>query len=84
MEAMKIITKRAVDVAVDDQLWNGNVGLRVTKVEHEDEDRWQGKGGTVAAGACPLPMGGPSGGGDVTFGWNSAAPGISNYDNVLH
>jgi len=44
----------------------------------------QGKGGTIAAGACPLPMGGPSGGGDVTIGWNSAAPGISNYDNVLH
>lgn len=44
----------------------------------------QGKGGTLAPGACPLPMGGPSGGGDVSIGWNSAAPGISNYDNVLH
>jgi hypothetical protein len=44
----------------------------------------QGKSGTVAFGACPIPMGGPSGGGDVDIGWNSAAPGVTDYSKVLH
>ena len=35
-------------------------------------------------GGCPLPMGGPKGGGGVSFGWNSDAPGISDYSKVYH
>jgi hypothetical protein len=45
----------------------------------------QGKPGQFpVAGKCPFPMGGPKGGGTVSVGWNSDAPGVSNYDQVLH
>jgi hypothetical protein len=47
----------------------------------------QGKSGWThgpEAGACPLPMGGPKGFGDVTFGLGSDAPGVSDYNTVLH
>jgi hypothetical protein len=44
----------------------------------------QGSSGHLGFGQCPIPSGGPKGGGNVTIGWNSAAPGITSYDNVLH
>jgi hypothetical protein len=45
----------------------------------------QGKPGALSTfGRCPIPTGGSSGGGTVTIGWESNAPGISNYNNVLH
>jgi hypothetical protein len=42
----------------------------------------QGKSGDLAWGHCPFPMGGPKGGGNVT--WPGNAPGNQDYDQVLH
>jgi hypothetical protein len=45
----------------------------------------QGKPGALTTfGRCPIPTLGSSGDGTVTVGWESDAPGISNYKNVLH
>jgi hypothetical protein len=45
----------------------------------------QGKPGAPdVRGRCPIPTGGSSGDGTVTVGVGSDAPGISNYDKVLH
>jgi hypothetical protein len=44
----------------------------------------QGKPGSIDFGHCPLPMGGSKGDGNVGFGWQSDAPGISDYSKVLH
>jgi hypothetical protein len=43
----------------------------------------QGTSGYVVGG-CPIPMGGSKGDGTVGMGWNSDAPGISDYKQVLH
>jgi len=38
----------------------------------------------LVVGGCPLPMGGSQGNGTVSPGWNSDAPGIKDYQEVLH
>jgi len=38
----------------------------------------------LVIGGCPIPMGGSKGTGTVSPGWNSDAPGITDYDQVLH
>ena len=43
----------------------------------------QGSSG-YRVGGCPIPMGGSKGNGTVSPGWNSDAPGISDYNQVLH
>jgi hypothetical protein len=35
-------------------------------------------------GGCPIPVGGSKGNGTVSPGWNSDAPGITDYNQVLH
>jgi hypothetical protein len=44
----------------------------------------QGKAGELSPGACPIPAFGSSGFGDVGFGWNSSAPGVTDYSKVFH
>jgi hypothetical protein len=39
---------------------------------------------SYVVGGCPIPMGGSKGNGTVSPGWNSDAPGIKDYNQVLH